>query len=587
MMPWQYAMVSPKDKKVVSSMMNDLDAIEGATGPRVLIVGGVAGGASCAARVRRLSENAEIIVFERGPYVSFANCGLPYYVGDVITDEQELLVASPELFRDRFNIDVRTRSEVTAIDRNSCEVSVLDSESGQSYRERYDALVLAPGAAPIRPPLPGIDLPGIFTLRTIPDARRIREWIAARQVQRAIIVGGGFIGLEMVENLASHGVSVGIVDMATQILPALDPEMVTPIQDHLLAKGVSLHLGDAVAGFERASGGDTLVVSTAGGETHGCDMVILAIGVRPETGLARQADIEIGALGGIRVDERMQTSDERIWAVGDAVEVRDIVSGEWTLTALAGPANRQGRVAADAVLGRDTAFRGTQATAVCKVFDMVIASTGASEKALQRRGIGGQPAGYEKVYLHPAHHVGYYPGARTMTIKLIFSLEDGRIYGAQVVGEEGVARRVDAIAMAIRHGATVFDLEEAEMCYAPQFGSAKDPVNLAGMVAANVLRGDCPVVHWEEVEQSPAAVLDVRSVLEYDTEHVSGAIHIPLEELRARLRELPSDREVLAYCEAGQRSYYATRILRLNGYPARNISGGMALRKMRPKPATD
>jgi len=567
--------------------MNDTGAIERVTGPRILIVGGVAGGASCAARARRLSENAEIIVFERGPYASFANCGLPYYVGEVIANEQDLLVASPELFRDRFNIEVRLRSEVTAIDRSSREVSVLDIESGRSYRERYDALVLAPGAAPIRPPLPDIDLPGIFTLRTIPDARQIREWIDTHKVKRAIVVGGGFIGLEMVENLTSHGVSVGIVDMAPQILPALDAEMVAPIQDQLLARGVSLHLGDAVAGFEQSVGDGAIVVSTAAGKKYSCDMVILSIGVRPETGLAKQADIEIGTLGGIRVDEQMRTSDERIWAVGDAVEVKDIISGEWTLTALAGPANRQGRVAADAILGRNTTFRGTQATAVCKVFDMVIASTGASEKALQRRGTGGQPTGYEKVYLHPDNHVGYYPGAKMMTMKLIFAKEDGRVLGAQVVGEEGVARRVDVIAMAIRHGATVFDLEEAELCYAPPFGSAKDPVNLAGMVAANVLRGDSPVVHWEDIEQSQAALLDVRRPEEFEAEHVPGAIHIPLDELRSRMGELPSDSELLAYCNAGYRSYYATRILRLNGYQAKNVSGGLTIREMKHNSATD
>ena len=554
--------------------------------PRILIVGGVAGGASCAARARRLSEDAEIIIFERGPYVSFANCGLPYYVGDVIPDEDDLLVATPQYLRDRFNIDARVNNEVMAIDRRKQEVEVKNIETGETYRERYDALVLSPGAAPIRPPLPGIDLPGIFSLRTIPDSRQIRDWIAEQGVKRAVIVGGGFIGLEMAENLVMRGISVSILEMLPQVMPPLDPEMAVLVQDHLVAKGVSLYLGDAVAGFEPGKNGHGIVVNTQSGEKHPCDMVVLAIGVRPEVQLAREAGLEIGARGGIRVDDRMRTSDDRIWGVGDAVEVQDTITGEWTLLALAGPANRQGRIAADVIMGRDARFRGVQATAVCKVFDMVVASTGASEKVLQRSGIDGQPPGYEKVYLEPTHHVGYYPGARPIMMKLIFSIDEGRILGAQAIGEEGVERRIDVISMAIQKGATVFDLEEAEMCYAPQFGGAKDPVNIAGMTAANILRGDSPVVHWGELPGKQATVLDARTPAEFTIDHYEGAVNIPLDELRERMGELPRDDEILVYCRQGQRSYYATRLLRLNGLNARNIAGGMLAYDMHRRSVT-
>jgi NADPH-dependent 2,4-dienoyl-CoA reductase/sulfur reductase-like enzyme/rhodanese-related sulfurtransferase len=546
-------------------------------GRRILIVGGVAGGASCAARARRLSEDAEIIVIERGPYVSFANCGLPYHVGDVIPDESDLLIATPELFRSRFNIEVRLRSEVVSIDSAQREIEVRDTTSGVSYREPYDALVLSPGAAPIRPPLPGIDLPGIFTLRTIPDARRIRGWAASRNVRSAVIVGGGFIGLEMAENLSRRDISVSIVEMLPQVMPALDPEMALPVQDHLLANGIALHLGDGVSGFEQTGDGNISVV-TQSGVKHCCEMVILAIGVRPEGTLAREAGLEMGEHGGIRVDEQMRTSDASIWAVGDAVEVRDFITGDWTLLALAGPANRQGRIAADTIFGRSSTFRGVQGTAVCKAFDMIVAATGASEKSLQRAGAGGSSINYEKVYLHPANHVGYYPGATPLSVKLIFATGDGRILGAQVVGQEGVEKRIDVLAMAIQMGATVHDLEEAELCYAPQFGAAKDPVNLAGMVATNALRGDSPVAHWEEVDRDGNLVLDVRTPHEFQQGHHDRAINIPLDDLRGRLHELPRDRDILVYCTVGQRSYYATRTLRLHGLPARNITGGWTTR---------
>ena len=562
-------------KEGAGTMENNLEGKRQPGKPRILIVGGVAGGASCAARARRMSEKAEIVVFERGPYVSFANCGLPYYVGDVITDEKDLLIATPELFRRRFNIEVRLRSEVSSIDREKHEIEVRNGLTGEAYRESYDALVLATGAAPVRPPIPGIDLPGIFSLRTIPDSRQIREQIAERQAKRAVVVGGGFIGLETTENLVRRGLSVTIVEMLAQVMPPIDPEMAVPIQEHLTANGVSLCLGDGVAGFEQDPKGSTISVVTKSGGRHVCDMVLLAIGVRPEIALAKEANLEVGQLGGIRVDDQMHTSDERIWAVGDAVEVRNFVSGEWSLFPLAGVANRQGRIAADVILGREAKFRGVQGTIVCKAFDITVAATGMSEKSLNRAKVHAQGQAYEKIYLHPGHHVGYYPGARPITMKLIFSTEDGKILGAQAVGEEGVEKRIDVIAMAIQKGATVFDLEEAELCYAPQFGAAKDPVNIAGMIAANALRGDAPVAHWADVRASQKHVLDVREPQEFDLGHAEGAHNIPLHSLRGRMSELPHDREILVYCAVGQRSYYASRALRLNGFSAKNISGGI------------
>jgi len=541
---------------------------------RILIVGGVAGGASCATRARRLSEEAEIIIFERGPYVSFANCGLPYFVGDVITEESKLLVASPDLFRDRFNIEVRVQSEVQRINREKKEIEVKNLETGETSREKYNALVLSPGSSPIKPPLPGIDIPGIFTLRSIPDSRQIKEWISQKNVKRAIVVGGGFIGLEMTENLTIQGISVTIVEMLPQVMPPLDQEMVTSIHDHLVSKGVSLNLEDAVSEFKRVPNGDEITVVTNSGKEHTCDMVILAIGVRPEVSLAKEAGLEIGTLGGITVDAQMRTSDKQIWAVGDAVESVDIVTGKPTLLALAGPANRQGRIAADNISGRNRNFRGVCGTAVCKVFDMTIASTGVSEKKLRKLTNEGYPIEYEKIYLHPANHADYYPGSETMSIKLIFSTKEGRILGAQAIGKEGTEKRIDVIAMAIQQETSVYDLEEAELCYAPQFGSAKDPVNIAGMIAANVLRGDSPVAHWQNIDLAHSILLDVRDPDEFSDGHVEGAINIPVDTLRQRMSELPYDREILTYCGIGQRSYYACCILRLNKFKVRTISGG-------------
>lgn len=535
---------------------------------RVLIVGGVAGGASCATRLRRLCEDCDIVLFDRGPHVSFANCGLPYYVGDVIQDEAKLLVATPELFQQRFSIDVRVESEVLRIDRGERVIEVRERGSGRTYRERYDALVLSLGAAPIRPPLPGIDLPGIFVLRTIPDSRRIREWMLSHAARRAVIVGGGFIGLEMAENLVGRGLEVAVVEMAPHVLPPFDAEMAAPVEEHLKAHGVALHLGDGVAGFAQDEGG--LTVQTKSGIEHRADLVILAIGVRPETGLARDAGVEIGALGGVRVDETMRTSDPHIWAVGDMVEARDFVTGASSLIPLAGPANRQGRIAAEAIAGRPRSFRGVQGTAICGLFGLTAALTGASEKSLRRAG----RTDYERVFLHPGHHVGYYPGSQPMYLKLLFARGDGRVLGAQAVGLEGVDKRIDAIAMAIQTGATVYDLEEAELCYAPQFGAAKDPVNVAGMIASNVLRGDVELASWEDIGHTSALILDVRETAETTSGRVPGAVSIPLSQLRSRAEELPRDREIWIYCAAGQRSYYANRFLAQKGFRVRNLPGG-------------
>jgi len=556
---------------------------------KVVIVGGVAGGASCAARLRRLDERAEILMVERGPYVSYANCGLPYHVGNVIEKESSLLVANAQTFRAQFDIDTRTGCEAIEIAPKEKTIKLRDVGTGEVTSHAYDKLVLSPGGASVRPPLPGIDLPGIFHVRTVPDARAIREWIergsaflsgmdrysgfqTLRPKARAVVVGGGFIGLEMAENLVHRGFEVTLVEMLDQVLPPLDVEHARILEAYLEHHGVRLALNDGVAGFTQADGG-VIHVQTQSGKTHPADVVILALGVRPDTALAKMAGVEIGALGGIRVDEQMRTSDPNIFAVGDAVEVKDFVTGEWSLIALAGPANRQGRIAADVIAGRKSRFRGTQGTAIVGLFGAAIAWTGASEKTLNRLG----DSDYEKIYLYPNSHAGYYPGAKPLAMKVIFRKSDGRVLGAQALGEDGVDKRISALAAMIQMGATVYDLEEAELCYAPQFGSAKDPVNFAGMVAADVLRGDMPLGHWN----SPGlgVLLDVRDPVELTVESVPGALNIPLVQLRARLGELPRDREISVICRSGQRAYYATRILLQNGFKANNISGGtLALR---------
>jgi NADPH-dependent 2,4-dienoyl-CoA reductase/sulfur reductase-like enzyme/rhodanese-related sulfurtransferase len=557
---------------------------------KVIIVGGVAGGASCAARLRRLDEKAEILLVERGPYVSYANCGLPYHISGVIEKESSLLVATEQTFRTQFAIDCRTRCEVVGISAKDKTVELTNHVTGEVTTEKYDKLVLSPGAAPIRPPLPGIDLPGIFSVRTVPDAREIREWIEQGasdlteehtssgfqpldKAKRAVVVGGGYIGLEMAENLAHRGLEVTIVEMLDQVMAPLDPECARLVERHLEKHGVRLALNDAVAGFTQTAKG-SLEVLTKSGKVHPADMVILAIGVRPEISLAKAAGLTIGERGGIRVDDQMHTSDPDIFAVGDAVEVKDFITGEWSLIPLAGPANRQGRIVADVIAGRSSRFRGTQGTSVIGVFGATVATTGVNEKLLTRLG----QKDYEKVYLFPNSHAGYYPGAKTIVLKVIFRKSDGRLLGAQALGLDGVEKRIDAIAMAIQMGATVYDLEEAELCYAPPFGSAKDPVNFAGMVPADVLRGDMPLCHWDSIDGG--FLLDVRNPPELAVESVPGALNIPLPELRSRLGELPQDREILIICRSAQRAYYATRILLQKGFKAKNISGGMLSRSM-------
>ncbi len=546
---------------------------------RVLIVGGVAGGASCAARLRRMDENAEIFIFERSGNVSFANCGLPYYLGGVIADRRKLLIATPERFRDFFRIEVRTWHEVGRIDPAARTIEVKNLQTGALRTEPYDALVLATGAAPLRPPLAGIELPGIFALRDLDDVDQIHAWIGRRSAHQAVIVGAGYICLEMAENLTRRGMTVTLLEMAGQVMPPADPEMVAPIEEELRRQGVDLRLGDAVAGFE-PGGGETITVLAKSGQRLPAEVVILSVGVKPDTRLAREAGLEIGPTGGIRVDDQMRTSDPAIYAVGDAVEVREFVTGLPALIPLAGPANRQGRLAADAIAGRAAHFRGSQATAVVGVFDLTLAMTGATEKLLCRTGIP-----FQKSYTHSAHHASYYPGAERITMKLLFSPESGRVLGAQAVGRQGVEKRIDVIAMAIQMKATVFDLEEAELCYAPQYGSAKDPVNMAGFVAGNILRGDVEVGHWGEWKRRRSAgdepvTLDVRPPMAVAAESIPGTIRIPLGELRARLDELPRDREIWVHCVVGQTSYNAVRLLKQHGFQVRNLSGGITSYKL-------
>jgi NADPH-dependent 2,4-dienoyl-CoA reductase/sulfur reductase-like enzyme/rhodanese-related sulfurtransferase len=555
---------------------------------KVIIVGGVAGGASCAARLRRLDEKAEIIMVERGPYVSYANCGLPYHVGGVIEKEASLLVADADTFRSQFAVDARTGCEAVAISPDKKTVQLRDVATGEVTTESYDKLVLSPGAPSVRPPLPGIDLPGIFHVRTVPDARAIRDWIekgslflsgmhkysgfqTMRPKTKAVVIGGGFIGLETAENLVHRGFEVTLVEMLDQVLAPLDQEMARIVEGYVEKHGIHLALNDGVSGFKQAANG-AVNVFTKSGKTYPADIVILALGVRPDTVLAKKAGLKIGERGGIRVDEQMRTSKPDIFAVGDAVEVRDFVTGEWSLIALAGPANRQGRIAADVIAGRDSRFRGSQGTSIIGLFGAAAAWTGASEKTLKRIG----DKDFEKIYLYPNSHAGYYPGAKPIAMKVIFRKSDGRLLGAQALGEDNVDKRISALAVALQMRATIYDLEEAELCYAPQFGSAKDPVNFAGMVASDVLRGDMPLSQWDSAEKG--FLLDVREPVELALENVPGALNIPLGQLRARLGELPRDREILVICRSGQRAYSATRILLQKGFKARNLTGGMLSR---------
>jgi len=536
---------------------------------KLVIVGGVAGGASAAARARRLSESAEILVFERGPDLSFANCGLPYYIGGEIEKRDKLLVTKPQTLKDRYRLDIRAGVEVVQIDRQAKRITARRLADGERFEESYDALILAPGAAPLRPPIPGINLPGVFTLRDLRDMDRIKE-VVDGGVDHAVIVGAGFIGVELAENFLRRGLRTTIVELQDQVLPVLDPEMAAPIARALRDRGAALVLGDSAEAFREVDGG--LAIDLKSGQSLTAQLVVLGIGVRPENVLATEAGLEVGPRGGIRVDDRMRTSDPSIYAVGDAVETFDFPDRRPTQVPLAGPANRQGRIAADNVFGRDSRFRGAQATAIVGFFEHTAATTGKTERLLSREG-----ADHFKVYAHANHHAGYYPGATPMTIKLLADSTSHKILGAQIVGKEGVDNRINVLAMAIQAGMTVQDLQEVELAYAPQFGSAKDPVNMAGFIASNIAAGDYRQVHvedWEGGLSSSAFLLDVRTPEEFEAGTIPGATSIPIEELRERLDDVPRDRPVVAFCQVGMRGYMATLILQDAGVDAFNLGGG-------------
>lgn len=538
---------------------------------KYVIVGGVAGGATVAARLRRMDEKAEIILFERGKYVSYANCGLPYYIGGVIRERSKLFVQTVDGFTRRFRIDIRTGQEVTRLYPAEKTVEVKELSSGRSYRETYDKLVLSPGAEPLRPGIEGIESPEILTLRNVPDTDAIAAWIAEKKPKHAVVVGGGFIGLEMAENLRMRGIGVAVVEMAPQVMAPLDYSMAAIVHQHLAAKEVDLRLADGVARFERTPEG--LRVQLKSGRVIPTDLVILSIGVRPETRLAKEAGLAIGPTGGIAVNDYMQTSDPSVYALGDAVEVRHRVTGKPALIPLAGPANKQGRIVADnIVLGNRSVYKGSLGTSIAKVFDLTVAAVGANAKLLQREGIP-----YRSSYTHGASHAGYYPGAVPLSIKILFAPDSGRLLGAQVVGFDGVDKRIEMLAGVIQREGTVYDLAELEQAYAPPFAAAKDPVNMAGFVAENMLEKRVRTLHWREVATLPADTVrvDVRTREEYALGSIPGFISIPVDELRERLGELPADRPVVVTCAVGLRGYLAYRILTQNGFSdVRNLSGG-------------
>ena len=537
---------------------------------KVIIVGGVAGGASAAARARRLSEQAEIIMFERDRFISFANCGLPYHIGGEIQDRDALLVQTPESMTARFNLDIRIQTEVISIDPVAQVVTARELSSGREYQESYDDLILSPGARPFIPPIPGIDHEKVFTLRNIPDMDRIIRTINIDAPQSAVVIGGGFIGVEMAEALIHRGIETTLIELSNQLMAPVDAEMAVPLHEEMRRHGVRLKLRQSVEQVESADGAMKLTLKD--GKTMETDMLILAIGVKPDTTLATSAGLAIGPRGGIQVDDQMKTSVEHIYAVGDAIEVKDFISTEQVLIPLAGPANRQGRIAADNIFGRQSNYAHTQGTAICKVFDYAVAATGNNEKALKRRG-----ANYEKVYVHGADHAGYYPGAKTISFKLLFDPKDGRILGAQAVGEAGVDKRIDVMATMIRAGQTVFDMEEAELCYAPPFGSAKDVINQAGFVASNVIRGDHRICQPDAAQQcsGDCFILDVRNANEISAlGEIEGAMNIPLPVLREQLDRLPKDKEILVYCAVGLRGYVAYRLLSQHGFKVSNMTGG-------------
>ena len=535
---------------------------------KVLIIGGVAGGASTATRLRRMDEKAEIIIFERGEYISFANCGLPYHIGEVITEREKLLVVTPEKLKQTSNIEARVRHEVVSIDRKNKTLKVRDLSSGRDYTENYDKLVLSPGASPIIPPLEGVNLPGVYSLRSMGDMDRIRDSILAQKPTRAVVAGGGFIGLEIAENLQQRGIQVTIIEMLKQVMAPIDYEMAAMVHQHLDFKHVRLALGD---GIQKITQEQALKVTLQSGRTVDADLVILSVGVRPESALAKDAGLELGVKGAIKVDAHMLTNDPHIYAIGDAAAVTNIISGKEVNLPLAGPASKQARIVADHICGRDMAFSGVQGTSIVKVFDLTIASTGLNTAQLKELGLP-----FRNALIHASNHAGYYPGASPLAIKLLFSPE-GKLYGAQIVGLEGVDKRIDVIATAIRGGMSVYDLEELELAYAPPYGSSRDPINIVGFLAGNMLRGDLQTMDWDQVDtldRNEYMVLDVRNPQELAIGMIEGTVNIPLPELRARIKELPRSKKVLVYCQVGQRGYFASRILTQNGFDAYNLNGG-------------
>ena len=536
-----------------------------------LIIGGVAGGATVAARLRRMDEKANIILFERGKYVSYANCGLPYYIGDTINNREKLFVQTAKGFTDRFRIDIRTEQEVTAIRPDKKEVEIKNLSTGETYTETYDKLVLSPGAEPLRPSIEGIGSKKIFTLRNVPDTDTIKNYVNTENPKRAIVVGGGFIGLEMAENLHDLGIQVDVVEMANQVMAPLDFSMAAIVHRQLTDKGVGLHLEDGVSRFEEKDGGVT--VHLRSGKQIATDMVLLSIGVRPETKLAKDAGLAIGERGGITVNDYMQTSDANIYALGDAVEVRHLVTGQPALITLAGPANKQGRIVADnIVFGNKEKYPGSIGTSIAKVFDLTVAAAGANAKLLQRNNIP-----YISSYTHGASHAGYYPGAVPLSIKILFAPENGKLLGAQIVGFNGVDKRIEMLAQVIQRGGTVHDLAELEHAYAPPYSSAKDPVNMAGFVAENILNKKSRIIQWRELAELPADTIriDVRTHDEYKLGTIPGFINIPVDELREHLDELPKEKPIVVTCAVGLRGYLAYRILVQNGFKhVRNLSGG-------------
>jgi len=539
---------------------------------KYIIIGGVAGGATTAARIRRMNEEVEVIMFEKGDYISYANCGLPYYIGNVIEDRDKLFVQTPESFGLRFNIDVRVRSEVVNIDREKKEV-IVRQRNGEEYTEKYDKLLLSPGAFPVRPPFPGIDLDGIFTLRNVNDTDAIKNYMNTHQVKRAVVVGAGFIGLEMAENLQHAGAKVSVVEMLNQVMPPIDYSMASLVHQHLQDKGVNLYLEHAVSAFTKK--GNSIEVIFKNGKCIMADLVILSIGVRPETKLAKQAGLAIGEMGGIVVNDYLQTSDENIYAVGDAIEFKHPITGKPWLNYLAGPANRQGRICADnMVLGNKVKYEGSIGTAIAKVFDLTIASTGLAAKQLKKNEMP-----YVSSVTHSGSHAGYYPNSLQMSIKITFNPDNGKLYGAQIVGCDGVDKRIDQIALLIKQQGTVYDLMQLEHAYAPPYSSAKDPIAIAGYVAENILLKRANIITWRGLQQATdGIILDVRTPDEFSLGAISGAINIPLDGIRDHLNEIPQDKNIYIYCAVGLRGYLAARVLIQHGFNhVFNLSGGYKL----------